>query len=195
MNDTTDTDPMRQFFLMVLLPLLVVSFCLSLVSNAHGQTHGFVESYNKVDGGKVTPQVNVLVYGPLKGKLGWSVWSLTSESYSEATVSLTYAPAKWIEASGGLGLETADNPIRYAGSLWMGKNKWSFLAIQEGGGSGYWYRYLGKYEVTKTFAVGINSTRFLGVGPYAEKKFGKVAIWATYAVDTKKSVIGLRFNF
>ncbi|MDP2598587.1 MAG: hypothetical protein Q8P49_02030 [Candidatus Liptonbacteria bacterium] len=143
----------------------------------------------------VTPQLNVYANGPIKDKLGWSLWTLTSKEYSEAYAGLTFSPAKWVTVSGSLGLESADNPIRGGASVWMGRGRWSLLSIQEYGGSGYWYRYLGKFQATKTVAVGVNSTRFLGTGPYAEKRIEKFTLWGTYAVDNKKGVAGIRFNF
>lgn len=179
--------------LLVFVPVIVV---MTAVSAQAQQTAGYVESYNTVSGAETTPQFNVYVHGPLKGKLGWSLWTLTSKPYSEAYAGLTFAPAKWIEvSSASLGLESADNPLREGASVWLGKGRLSLLSIQEYGGSGYWYRYLGTFQVTKTVAVGVNSTRFLGTGPYAEKKFGKVAFWGTYAIGDGRGVAGIRFNF
>ncbi len=146
-----------------------------MTGKANAQTAGFVESYNTVADGGNTPQVNMYVYGTIRDQLGWSAWTLTSETYSEAYAGFTYAPAKWIEVSASLGLESAEKSFRQGASVWLGKGRWSLLSIHEDGGSGYWYRYLGTYQVSKTLAVGVNSTRFLGTGPYAEKKFGKVA--------------------
>lgn len=178
------------------ISLLVAIFVTTLVATAQAQqVSGFVESYNTVSEAGNIPQLNVYVHGPLKGKLGWSLWTLTPEPYSEAYTGLTFAPAKWIEVSGSLGLESANNPLRAGGSVWLGKGRWSLLTIHEQGGSGYWYRYLGTFQVTKTVAVGVNSTRFLGTGPYAEKKLGKVALWGTYAIGDNRGVAGVRFNF
>ncbi|HEY4474467.1 MAG TPA: hypothetical protein VJC06_00900 [Candidatus Paceibacterota bacterium] len=143
----------------------------------------------------VTPQLNVYVHGSLQGKLGWSVWTLTSEGWSEGYVGLTYAPAKWVEVSASLGLETDDNPLRMGHSVWLGKGRWALLSIHEHGGSGYWFRNLGTYQATKTFAVGVENRRFFGTGPYAEKKFGKVSLWGTYAVNGDAGVVGVRFSF
>jgi hypothetical protein len=175
--------------------LAVVFVIIAAVSANAQQASGFVETYNTVEAAGTTPQVNVYVHGPIDGKLGWSAWTLTSQGWSEAYAGLTYAPAKWVEVSASLGLESADHPLRKAASLWVGKGSWSLLSIHEYGGSGYWYRYLGTFQVTKTVAVGVNSTRLLGTGPYAEKKFGKVALWGTYALGDNRGVAGARFNF
>lgn len=159
------------------------------------QVSGFVESWNTVSEAGVNPQLNVSVNGPLKGDLGWTAWTLNSKGWSEALIGLTYAPTKWVEMSASLGLESADNPFREGVSMWLGKRRWSLLSIHEHGGSGYWYRHLGKFQATKTFAVGLESRQFFGVGPYAEKKLGKVALWGTHAIGEKRGVVGVRFNF
>lgn len=59
----------------------------------------------------------------------------------------------------------------------------------------YWFRHLGTYQVTKTVAVGINSIRPVGTGPYIEKSFGKITFWGTYAVSADKGIAGAKFNF
>lgn len=179
--------------------MAVVAFVVAMsavtVSAQQAPVAGFVESYNQVESAGTTPQIDVYVHGPLQGKIGWSAWTLTTKSWSEAYAGLTYSPAKWVEVSASLGLESANNPIRGAGSVWVGQEAWSLLSIHEYGGSGYWYRYLGTYQMTKTLAVGVNSTRLLGTGPYAEVKVGKVALWGTYAIGDNRGVAGVRFNF
>lgn len=176
--------------------LVMIIFLMATSTAVYAQgVGGFVESYNTADKLGITPQLNVYAHGPLKGKLGWSLWTLTSKTYSEAYAGLTFAPAKWVEISGSLGLETDNYPLRVGTCVWLGKGRWSLLSIHEQGGSGYWYRYLGKFQATKTVAVGVNSTRFLGTGPYAEKQFGKITVWGTYAIDNNKGVAGIKFSF
>ncbi len=179
----------------VFLTVVVFMIVTAGAVQAQQAPAGFVESYNTVETTGTTPQVNVYVHGPIEGKLGWSAWTLTTKGWSEAYAGLTYAPAKWIEVSASLGLESADHPLRKAASVWLGKGRWSLLSIHEHGESGYWYRYLGTFQMTKTVAVGVNSTRLLGTGPYAEKKFDKVALWGTYAIGDNRGVAGVRFNF
>src|SRR3989344_7002124 len=147
-----------------LLAAAMVLFVVAATAQAQ-QVAGFVESYNTVSEAGTTPQINVYAKGPLKGKLGWSVWTLTSEPYSEAYPSLTFAPTEWLEVSSGLGLETAGDSLRFGHSVWLGHGRWSLLVLQEHGRDGvddYWYRYLGTFQVSKTITVGVNSTRFLG---------------------------------
>jgi len=177
------------------LVLVTIIMTLTVVTAQAQQASGYVESFNTVSEEGVTPQLNVYVHGPLKGKLGWSAWTLTSEEWSEGYAGLTYAPAEWVEVSASLGLETADNPLRGGGSVWLGSGRWSLLSLHEHGGSGYWYRYLGTFQMTKTVAVGVNSQRFIGTGPYVQVSVGKVALWGTYAIGDGRGVAGVRFNF
>ena len=176
---------------------LITAFVLSVsVATAQAQqVSGFVESWNNISGTGVTPQVDVSVEGPLKGQLSWNVWTLNSAKWSEALVGLTLKPAKWIDVSASIGLEHDDNPFRAGQSIWLGKGRWSLLSIHEEGGSGYWYRYVGKAQVTKTIAVGMESRRFFGTGPYIEKKLGKVSLWGAYAIGDNRGVAGARLNF
>lgn len=178
-----------------ILRLLVLVLLASPVVAEAQQVSGFVESWNTVRDGNVTPQVDVYATGPLKGKVGWSIFTLTSEKWSEGYGGLTLAPAKWMTVSASLGIETADNPIRAASSVWVGSGKWAGLVIAEKGGGGYWYRYLGTYQAAKHLTVGVHSTRPLGVGPYAELRFGRVSLWGSYAVLNKRGVVVGRFYF
>lgn len=178
------------------LMILVFAIVSAVASSAQAQSaSGFVELWNNVSATDVTPQVNVYAKGPIKGKLGWTVWTLNSKEWSEGLAGLTFAPAKWVEVSASLGIEADDNPLRTGASIWVGRGRWSLLSIHEHGGSGYWYRYLGTFQATKTVSVGINSVKFLGTGPYVSKTFGKVALWGTYAITDDKGVVGVRFNF
>lgn len=181
---------MKKANMFVLVTVLVA--VTTVTASAQGAS-GFIESWNTVSEGNVTPQLNVSVSGPLKGKIGWSLWTLTSKGWSEGYPSLTYAPAKWIEVSSGIGLETDDNPLRMGHSVFLDKDRWSLLAIYEHGGSGHWYRYLGKFQITKTIAVGVEKRRFFGTGFHTDVSVGKVAFWTTIGKD--QGVAAVRFKF
>lgn len=177
----------------ILIALVIFGFVSAPAQAQH--VSGFAELQTTADADTATPQLNVYLRGPLKGKLGWTAWTLTSKEWSEGLVGLAFAPASWIELQGLVGVETDENPLRAGGNLWLGKGRMSLLVLQEYGGSGYWYRTLGTFEVKKGTLIGINSARFLGTGPYIEQKFGKVSVWGTYAVDKKKGAVTGRFSF
>lgn len=177
------------------LAVAIVATTATSVQAQEKKTSGFVESWNTVSEAGTKPQLNVYVRGQLKGRVGWSAFTLTTETWSQAYAGLTFAPAKWVEVSASLGLENANSPLREGASVWLGKGRWTLLSIHEHGGSGYWYSHRGKFQMTKTVAVGVISQRFLGTGPYAEKKFGKVALWGIYVIGNDVGVAGIRFNF
>src|SRR3989344_7248635 len=96
--------------------LVAVIYVVVTAATAQAQQapSGFVESWNKVSAEGATPQINVYVRGPLKEKVGWSAFTLTTKTWSQAYAGLTFVPAKWIEVSASLGLESADSPLREA---------------------------------------------------------------------------------
>ena len=171
---------------------LLVGILAASVAQAQ-QVTGFIESFNVIKTTGTTTQINIWAKGPIKDKVGWSLWSLTSESWSEAYAGLTFAPTSWVAVSASLGLESDADPLRVGGSVWVGKGRWSLLSIHESGGSGRWHRNIALYQATKTVAIGVDNIRFFGTGLHAEKKFGKVTLWGTCAVN--KGIAGARFNF
>ena len=183
---------MRKVIMLVLVVALVAM--TAVTASAQGAS-GSIESWNTVSEGSVTPQLNISISGPLKGDFGWMVWTLNSEAWSEGYAGLTYAPAEWIEVSSGIGLETDDNPFRMGHSVFLEKDRWSFLSIFEHGGSGYWYRNVAKFQVTERFAVGVEKRRFFGTGFHADLSVGRISLWGTQAFTANERVIGVRFKF
>lgn len=181
-----------------LFAAIIVMIAMTVVSSAQEGVHGTVESQNLVEKGKVTPTLDVYVHGNIKGKLGWSVFTLNTPGWGEALVGPTYAPTNWLELSASIGVEKDAKPLRGAASVWVGKGKWSALSIHEFGGSGYWTKNIGKYQVTKKLAIGVHGQRFVGVGPYTEFTIGKhFSIWSSYPMGSGKrnSFLSLKYNF
>jgi len=177
--------------------IITLVILLSLGSSAQAQTiSGFVEEMNVVsESGSTTPEFNLYVKGPIKGKFGWTSWGLITKEWSEATIGVTYAPADWIEVSWSAGVETNEKPLRHSPSIWVGKGKWSLLSVLEDGGSGYWYNYLGAYQVSGTVSAGVYSQKFVGTGPYISKSFGRFSLWGAYAVGDNRGIITARMKF
>lgn len=166
----------------------------SLVS---AQPSGWLEVQNFSGKGEGHQEYKGYVRGPIEGKLGWSAFGTTSEQYSQAYGGLTYAPSASMELSLSAGVETADDPLRYAGSLWIGKGRASLLYIYENGGSGPWEALLGTYAVSEKLKIGILSRSYVGTGPYAEVKVGKFLIYTSYlSRDSENQILtGLRVKF
>lgn len=184
----------RSLGVAVLIILAIALFGTCSKAHAQGVT-GFVEFWNTVEKSDTTPQVNVYAKGPIKGKVGWTLWTLTTQGWSEANGGLTFAPASWMEVSWSAGIETNEEPFRHSSTLWMGKGRFAVLVIYEDGGSGPWHRVIGTYQATKNVTVGVNSIRFFGTGPYIERRFGKVSVWGAWAVDNQKGAVTARLSF
>ncbi len=159
------------------------------------QVSGFVEEWNIVTKDGTTPEVHVYLRGPVKGKLGWTTWTINGETWSEGLGGLAVAPVSWMEIQAVIGLETDDDPLRGGVNLWLGNERVSMLFIQEYGGSGYWYKYIATLDLGKGLLLGAYSDKTVGTGPYLEKKIGKFSAGGVYTLNDKKGVVFGRFSF
>jgi hypothetical protein len=143
---------------------------------------GFIEPQIELTDSGVTPQVNVSIERPLKGKVGTFAWILGSEHYSEAYVGLTYAPKPWLAVAGGAGFERDDKNMnaRIGGYVWVGKRRVSNFLALEALGSGGWYKNDFNVQATKNLGIGVGAQRYNGIGPRAQwnipKTSGKVQL-------------------
>lgn len=180
--------------------ILVAAFVALVAGTAQAQqpeakVSGFVESYNVVTDGVFTPSFTTYAEGPIKGKFGWSGWFWEEgKSWREGMLGLNVYPVEWIEFAVMVGAETDAKPLRGATFLWVSKGPLTFETTHEYGGSGYWYRYTGTYQVAN-WKVGVDSTQSIGIGPYIERKLGKFDLWGSYAVRGHGGSAGLRLNF
>ena len=181
--------------------IVFVVLVLTVPMVSYSQVSGFVESKNTVKRGVVTPSINIVASGKLRGSVGWSLYSLTSEKYSEAYAGPTWSPLSWLELGGSVGLENSPKPFRYASSVWVGKGRYSILTIHESsraGGSGYWQMTRATVSIFEGSKIGFYSQRFVGNGPYLEKTLGRrLTAWASSPIDNGRvgMLLGLRFAF
>lgn len=126
-----------------------------------------------------------------------SAFSLISEEYAEGYGGLAYSPKPWVEVGASVGMETADSPWRIAGSVWMGKEPVSLLAIYENGGSGYWYKVTATVAARKWLTVGLLAKRFGGVGPIVQISIPGTPIKAyivpayDFEFEQQKTLVGI----
>ncbi|MEK7148017.1 MAG: hypothetical protein AAB758_01845, partial [Patescibacteria group bacterium] len=149
--------------------ILVLLFAMMGMANAQEKKpSGWIELEGVVESsGETIPSINVYANGPLKGMVGWTLYMQAGPEWSQGLVGLTLSPMTWLSVSGSLGIENfEESPLRGATSIWMGKGPWSFLSIQEKGGSGRWQKSVGVYQATPTLSVGILHQEFSGGGPY-----------------------------
>lgn len=178
---------------------IIFAIAVLLLSAAFtkAQTTGWVELQNAITTKKTVPQFDGVVDCKINDRLSFSAWFLLSEEYSEGYAGVSYTPKAWVSVSGQIGLETAENPLRVAGTIWLGKNRESLLIILEGGGSGRWHKVEYNHRLGAGFSAGYLDQAFKGRGPRGEFEKGKAKIWGAilWGKDGKNALVGVRFSF
>lgn len=171
---------------------------------ANAETFVFMESYRTFK--KTAYQTNVVwgqqSFGNRLGTFGWAQYGKT---YTQGYGGLYVKPVSWLQLGAGGGAEQAENKKRLGTFAYAAKSKYSAFAVYENGGSGYWYLLVTDVAVSKRFSVGSHSQAFIGHGPRAEIKIGKVGKWAyslrpaaTWDRESGKRpnfILGLRFSY
>ncbi len=125
---------------------------------------GYVEQENVLTAAAATPQLNLLAYGPVKGKVGWQFWGITSRTWSEGLLGPTYSPTSWLTLAVGAGAETGG--MRYSWSGAGKKGRLFYVTLHEWGGTtGYWHKQVVSYDLTPRLAPGFWCERAKGAGP------------------------------
>jgi len=178
------------------IPGLILLVIFFLTQTAHCQN--WVEERTYVSNGTTTPRVDGLFTHPLHRNLGTFVWFQVQQDYSQAYGGITYAPTSWIQFALGLGLEQYRQPARVGSYVWMGKGKCSALAVFEYGGSGFWYKVEGNFQITKTLGLGVNLEHFRGGGPKVEYSVPRthVKFWFSPMVlnGSVRPLVGIRYS-
>jgi hypothetical protein len=193
-----------------------VALMLGAVCNVEAQSRNsfWTESYNlyNAKSHKMSTQVDISGEHKINEHLKVFIWSLSSNTWSEGIVGMTYVPATWIELSIGGGVESDVNPLRMQASAFMAKGVHSLYLATELGGSGYWYLLEQNNNVLthsdtlngiNNIGLGVRAQRFAGVGPRVQVVFSKkrVMLWAVpVAFDpevkgSRNSVAALRLSF
>lgn len=185
-----------------------------LAATARAETRWSVEEQTLVRDGALTPTLNIYATAPLLKKddaaragstLGVFVFGLVSPGWAQLYSGLTFAPADWIQLSAGAGLEQADAPWRTAGSIWLGRGRFSLLTIGEYGGGGGWYKAVGNARIVSWrelhVGVGAQSQYGLGTGPRTQVQLGPATLWiaaplVNHSDHSKLSgLVGLKLSF
>ncbi|MBI3956756.1 MAG: hypothetical protein HY340_02095 [Candidatus Kerfeldbacteria bacterium] len=155
--------------------------------------------------GEYDPTVDALIGERFNGgSIGWSAFLLTCQGWSEAVVGPTWAPASWLELWSGVGVETDDDPFRFAGSVWMGDaaNSRSLLFVREEGGSGHWNKGIAKVRIGETattaLGLGVHYQTPYGIGPHLSFEGDLGQIWASPLYDADEGptvILGLVRSF
>ena len=173
---------------------IVILFALVPLSVFAG-TNGVLENQTSHKSGDLTPQLDVSVQGPIKGKWGWSFWGLATQTWSEALVGVTYSPSKNLNLGFSYGVEDDKKPGRLASSLWASRGNVSLLVLHENGGSGAWHKIVLNYK-TGRFGMGIMDQASF-IGPRGEVSFGKTKVWgaALFRSGERKQIMGIARSF
>lgn len=128
------------------------------------------------------PTIDYFLSGRVSnGKWGWSAFALVNRDWAQAYAGPTFAPTTWSSVSLNVGVETGGR--RFAEALWIGKGRFSSLAIYEHGYSGHWHKITVDWSITKTFAVGYHDQAFVGRGPRVSLKlpgaFRRSTVWGS----------------
>lgn len=183
----------------VVLALVAILFIASATEAR--QVSGFGESWNVVSEDGVKPQVNVSLDIPLNKKFNMTVWTLTQKAWGEAIVGGSYTPFSGktvVSFSLGAGLEHApssESGARLGYGIFVKRDRIAVLSLREEG-LDHWYRHLATYQLTKTVAIGAQSLRFFGKGPYLAKSINEnYTVWFSYSIDQEKALVTVRRSF
>ena len=130
-------------------------------------------------------------------KLSFTYFALVSEKWAETMLGVAYSPADWAQIGLNCGFEQNPALFRVGGSIWLGKEKTSFLTLLEKGDGpdNYWYKSTIAYKCTNSLSLGVRVWRFNGVGPVVEYKLKDLKFWVMPAYEFEKNnsnlIVGL----
>lgn len=182
--------------------LVLAVLAIMISTPAFAQVTGYIETFHAVKGGEYEGQVNIWLQGPVKGRVGYFGWALTSKAWSEGYAGLNYTIAKGVEIGVGAGVETNKSPARLGSYLCTIRGKFTGLAIYENGGSGYWDRVTGNYTVFQRegFKIGVGGMHeaYKGFGPRYEIGLSKrITVWGSFLSQTGNkptAMVALQWN-
>lgn len=142
-----------------------------------------LEQANRVTGEGFDPNVNGLAFKLVTPRLGLFTAFYVDRRYASAYVGPAIAPAEWLIAGCGAGVETTREPVPWrAGCVaWLGSETLSLLVFAEIGASGPWGRAELNWNIVPWAGVGALGDLELGVGPRLEFRAPKVPFTIWYA--------------
>lgn len=183
---------------MRLIALLLAIFVVTLSGRAQ-KVQGYLESENVITPTAAKPQINLLAYGPIVGKVGWQFWGIASRAWSEAYIGPSYSPTSWLTLAAGAGAETGG--ARFSGSASGKKGRLFYLSVHEWGqGSGRWQKNVGTVDLGPRVALGVWHETGRGVGPTVSvtpfKGFHPyVTVFGSVSGDGPSALVGATYDF
>lgn len=132
------------------------------------------------------PSLELSIALPMSRLGGVSCFMQTRTTYAQTYCGAYYLPTSWLTVSVSVGLESADQPGRVAGSLSVDAGRFALFGLFEYGGSGW--RHLARATVSlgEHFLVGLMSQRFEGEGVLLGAEFGRWGVYGAYLYDTER---------
>ncbi|MBT2619406.1 hypothetical protein [Chryseobacterium sp. ISL-6] len=142
--------------------------------------------------GTVNPVINYNGSKRISDKVDLIFFGLIREQWSQALVGLSYSPTSSVRFSATAGIEHGQSSPRYSASVWLKKNKTTFLILGElgNGHENYLYKINIFHEFSEKFSLGIMDWRYHGLGPNLRYTIPKLqsTIWIMPAYDHEQKV-------
>ena len=186
--------------------LMKILFMLfAIVTELCAETFVFADSYRTLKKSTAFQTQDVWAQQDLTKSVGAFGWAQYSTTYRQIYGGLYVRPTKWLQVGVASGVEQAKSKARLGTFTSVSKGKYFALAIYENGGSGYWYLALTDVAAWKRVSIGSHSQTFVGHGPRADVKLGKIGNWVpsirpgvTWERESgirPNVLVGLRFTY
>jgi hypothetical protein len=192
---------MRSIKIVALCSVLAI---LISTKTATAQSNLWVEAvvYSNSSGGGLA-EFHVSASKKLTSEIGVFGWAVTNKSWAESLAGILYEPNKSVSLQLGAGIEENKNPLRSTASVWTGGGKGSLFGVVEYGGSGFWYKSVGKANfLFNQLPVGIGyyAQRFEGIGPYLEAHVSSLTLYGSPIMfdpehgSARNALVAVRFT-
>lgn len=163
-----------------------IIFILLLVSSV---SFAQVSVFTKYSDGKIIPCATIFGTKPINDKVSFTYFALVQEKWAETMLGVAYSPVNWAQIGLNCGFEQNPALFRVGGSIWLGKDKISFLTLLEKGDGhdNYWYKSTLAYKATDNLSLGARAWRFNGIGPLVEYKVKDFKFWIMPAYEFEKN--------
>lgn len=185
---------------MILPKSLVKIIAFFLIVSIPSLAQAQLELYAKFNqDGSVNPVINYNGSKRINDQFSLVFFGLIREQWSQALIGLSYAPTSSIRFSATAGIEHGQSSPRYSASVWLKKNKTTFLILGElgSGHENYLYKINMFHEFSEKFSLGVMDWRYHGLGPNVRYTIPKLqtTIWLMPAYDHEqkifRSIIGI----
>lgn len=142
--------------------------------------------------GSVNPVIDYNGSKRINDKFSLTFFGLIREQWSQALIGVTYSPNHSVSFSASAGIEHGQRSPRYSASVWLKKNKTTFLILGElgSGHENYLYKVNVFHEFSAKISLGVMDWRYHGLGPNLRYTIPKLqsTIWVMPAYDHEQKI-------